>query len=329
MGGWEGESAMYWLRLPWNWGRQVLRNGSDILRVLDILRLRPLPAGLVSEEHPWVTGLNPATGIPVWFDNVIYRSPRTDAESLATDEQVLLANGRFLALRVRQSAVLPEVPQGAGRRMPHCINYMHGSSHYNSGLILLNDIADAYRHVNDGRFRLELCRFVCEERREVLFLLRSREYESRDLAELSCCMRSHFHWFCNPNGPRASVLWGNKAPFPALNLITGHWADDVYSLKRAGGAERVVRPAIERGRYFVNFGLAAGRSRAIFPERLLAWVNHQRVRLRGRRGGMFFVDRRSVYADEIERRVSRGLPEEDRARTWGRGDAGSSIAACD
>ena len=160
---------MYWLRLPWNWGRQVLRNGSDILRVLAILRLRPLPAGLVSEEHPWVTGLNPATGIPVWFDNVIYRSPRTDSESLATDEQVLLANGRFLALRVRQSAVLPEVPQGAGRRMPHCINYMHGSSHYNSGLILLNDIVDAYRHVNDGRFRLELCRFVREERREVLF----------------------------------------------------------------------------------------------------------------------------------------------------------------
>ncbi|MES2794078.1 MAG: hypothetical protein V4719_30975, partial [Planctomycetota bacterium] len=135
------ESAGYWLGLPFRWAGQMVRNGSDILRVLDIIRFRPLPAGLVDLQHPWVTGINPETGDPIWRDNVIYRSPRTPgATHLAEDDVVLLANGRFLARRVGQSAITPEIPIGPQRRMPHAINYMHGSSHYNSGLILFNDL---------------------------------------------------------------------------------------------------------------------------------------------------------------------------------------------
>ena len=42
------------------------------------------------------------------------------------------------------------------------------------------------------------------------------------------------------------------APYPAANLITGCWAHDVYALKTPGGAERVVRPPIERGKYFTG-----------------------------------------------------------------------------
>lgn len=304
----------YWLKLPLNWGCQVFRNGHDILRVFDILKLRPLPPGLIDVEHPWVTGISPQTGEPIWFSNVIYRSPANEHPGTASDETVLLANGRFLAQRVRQSAVMPEIPEGVQRRMPHCINYMHGSSHYNSGLIILNDIQDAFRHVNNAAFRSELQRFVAAERREVLFLLRNRDYDPREFAFLSCCMRTHFRWFCNPNGPGERVLWGNAAPFPAANLITGHWADDVYALKETGGASKVVRPPIQNELYFQGGPYDHGRDHAIVPEKLLAWGNYYRVKMRRRKGGMFFVDRRRVYADQIASREARGLQDEDRAQ---------------
>lgn len=309
-----GESAAYWLTLPLHWGAQMFVNGSDILRVLDILRFRPLPAGLVGIDHPWVTGISPHTGELIWSDNLIYRSPPASHLADVSDETVLLANGRFLAQRVRQSAVVPEVPIGPSRRMPHCINYIHGSSHFNSGIILLNDLQDAFRHINDRGFRRELLRFVKAERREVLFMLRDREYDPREYAYLSCCMRTHFRWFCNPNGPQAHVLWGNSAPFPAANLITGHWSDDVYALKKPGGSETVVRPPIAQGEYFQDGPYDQGREHAIWPEKLLAWGSYYRIRMRGRKGGMFFIDRRNVYADQIERRALRGLPDEERAR---------------
>ena len=308
------EPASYWLTLPLHWGGQIFRNGSDILRVLDILRFRPLPAGLVGIEHPWVTGMSPDTGALIWPSNLIYRSSAASHLAAISDESVLLANGRFLAKRVRESAVTPEIPIGPLRRMPHCINYMHGSSHYNSGLILLNDLQDAFRHINDPSFRRELIRFVKAERREVLFMLRDRNYSPREYAYLSCCMRTHFRWFCNPNGPQGHVLWGNSAPFPAANLITGHWSDDVYALKKPGGAERVVRPPIKRGEYFQSDEYGQGREHAIWPEKLLAWASYYRIRLRGQKGGMFFIDRRNVYADQIARRAERGLPDEERAR---------------
>lgn len=309
-----GDAAWYWLRLPLNYARQSVRNGHDILRVIDLLKRRPMPAGLVTVDHPWVTGDSPHTGRPIWLDNVIYRSQRNERTAgLPDDLAVLLASGRFLATRVRQSAIMPELPQGPQRRMPHCFNYMHGSSHYNSGLIVLNDLADGYRHVNDPRFRRELRRFVKAEKREVLFLFRDRRYAPRDYAYFSCCLRSHFHWFCNANGPLERVLWGNVAPFPAANLITGHWADDVYALWEPGGAERVVRLPIA-GKYFAADRYDGGREHAIWPEKLLAWGTYLRVKLRGERGGMFFVDRRRVYADQIDNRAARGLAGEDRAR---------------
>ncbi len=281
--------AMYWLRLPWHWLRQVVRNTHDILRVWRILKIRPLPAGLVGLDHPWVTGISPITNRPIWLDNVIYRSkPDRNRRDLAEDQTVLMANGRFLTARVRQSAVMPEIPLGPQRRMPHAINYMHGSSHYNSGLILLDDLQDAYRHINDPRFRREVKRFVALERREVLFLFRSRDYDAREYAYLSCCMRSQFSWFCNPNGPQDRVLWGNAAPFPAANLITGHWADDVFALGRPGGEGQVVRDPIPKERYFQNGSFGQGRNHAIWPEKLLAWGNYFRVKIRRPERGIVF-----------------------------------------
>lgn len=309
------EWAWYWIGLPVRWARQMVGNGCDILRVWDIIGLRPLPAGLVDSEHPWVTGINPKTGRPIWSENVIFRSPRKpNAADLAEDDVVLLANGRFLARRAGQSAIVPELPLGPQRRMPHAINYIHGSSHYNSGIILFNDLQDGYAHVTDPKFRRELNRFVRIEKREILFLFRERHYDPREYAYFSCCVRTLFPWFCNPNGPQETVLWGNTGPFPAANLITGGWSRDVYALKRPGGAASVVRPPIPARTYLLNGPYLNGRNGARWPEKALAWLTYFRVKIRGKRGGMFFIDRRKVYEDQIRCREARGLTDEPQAR---------------
>ncbi|MFO0842766.1 MAG: hypothetical protein U0797_10275 [Gemmataceae bacterium] len=77
---------------------------------------------------------------------------------------------RFMAAKAAPSAVVPEVPQGRGRRMPHAINYTHGSSHYNSGTDVFTDFAGVLANVTDKRFQAELWRFVRQEWREVLIL---------------------------------------------------------------------------------------------------------------------------------------------------------------
>lgn len=305
----------YAVGLPFRWAYQMAHNGHGIVRVLDITKFRKMPAGLVGLDHPWVTGVNPATGRFIWPDNVIYRTPRpANRDDLAPDELILEANGKFLAGRVRQSAVTPELPVGPRRRMPHGINYIHGTSHYNSGVLIFTDFAECYRHVTDPAFRKELCRFVRRENREVLFLFRDREYSPREYAYLSCCMRSVFPWFCNPNGPKQPILWGNAGPFPAANLITGRWARDVYALKTPGGAEKVIRPAIAPDAFFQAGPYDRGRSHAIWIEKLLAWGTYWRVRARGRKAGMFFVDRRKVYADRIDNRAPKGAPDRSLAR---------------
>jgi hypothetical protein len=127
-------------------------------------------------------------------------------------------------------------------------------------------------------------------------------------------MRTLFPWFCNANGPHGRVLWGNASPYPAANLITGNWARDVYALKRPGGAAVVVRPALPAGEFFQQGPYGPGRRHYRWPERLLAWATYWRIRLRGGKGGMFFVDRRRVYADQIESRRRQGLADEPIAR---------------
>jgi hypothetical protein len=310
-----GDGVAYWLGLPFRWAYQVAHNGYGILCVLDITRFRPLPSGLIDRGHPWATGVDPNTGKPIWPANVLFRSARNpEIAALPSDDELVSQTGRYLAAGVAKSAVVPEIPLGPGRRMPHGINYIHGASHYNSGILVFNDFQDALGHFTDRRFRAEVHRFVRLERREVLILFRQTEYRARDFAYFACSLRSLFPWFCNANGPRGRVLWGNSAPLPAANLITGHWIRDVYALKRLGGARAVIRPAIPARRYFQRGPFGGGRRHSLWPERLLAWATYWRVRLRGERGGMFFVDRRKVYADQIERCRQLGMADEPVAR---------------
>jgi hypothetical protein len=306
-----GDWISYFLSLPLNWLYQFFHNAHGIVRVLDITRFRPLPAGLIGLDHPWVTGLNPANGKPVWFDNVLFRSARPeDDRDLPTDADVVERVCTYLAQLAAQSAAGPEIPWGPRRRMPHAINYIHGSSHYNSGILLFTDFADAVAHFSDRAFAAETRRFVAEERREVLVLFRRKDYESRAYAYYSGFMRTVFPWFCNSNGPQKRVLWGNPSPFPASNLITGRWIDDVYRLRRPGGAAAVVRPAIAAGRYFRAGPYRGWRTEPLWPEKLLAMYTHWRVRSRGPRGGLFFVDRRKLMEPHLSRMQRLGIPDE-------------------
>jgi hypothetical protein len=305
-----GDGLGYWAGLPFRWLHEMGHNGLGIVRVLDITKYRPLSHGLVGPDHPWVTGINPATGRYVWHDNVVFRSPRgPDEDGLPMDDFVVTKTGQYLIHRVAQSAGPEEIPVGPRRRMPHGINYIHGTCHYNSGIFVFTDFPDALSYFTDRRFKREVYRFVREERREVLLVFRKRDYRPRDYAYFVCCLRTVYPWFCNANGPKGKVLWGNTAPYPAANLITGHWADDVYALKQPGGAERVVRPRIEPGKYFQG-EYGGGRRFVRWPEKLLAWATYWRIRMRGGKGGLFFVNRERVYADHLERLKKQGVTEE-------------------
>src|SRR5262245_23110965 len=195
-----GQLLRYYLSIPWTWARQFFHNGHGILRVLDITRWRPLPAGLIAPDHPWATGLRPDTGRPVWHDNVLFRSPRPPAAAGPDeDDHIVEQVGAFLARVTAQSAVVPEIPWGPLRPMPHGINYIHGTAHYNSGWLIFTDFADAIEHFTDPRFAAEVRRFARQERREVMVMFRQRDYDTAAYAHFVCCLRTLFPWFCNSN----------------------------------------------------------------------------------------------------------------------------------
>jgi hypothetical protein len=198
--------------------------------------------------------------------------------------------------------------------MPHGINYIHGSSHYNSGILVFTDFADAIAHFSDAKFSAEVRRFARTEDREVLVLFRNRHYSTSDYAWFAGFMRTTFPWFCNSNGPHKRVLWGNPSPFPASNIITGAWIKDVYRLKKPGGAEAVVRPPIPAGRYFNTGPYQGWRNQPLWPEKLLVRYTHWRIRLRGERGGLFFVDRRKLLGRAFGRKRPDDIPDEPIAR---------------
>jgi hypothetical protein len=292
----------YYLTIPLAWGGQFISNSLGILRVWDITRWRPLGAGLIPPGHPWATGLDPSSGQPIWHRNVLFRTSPTD-RTLPEDDLIVSRTGHFLAAMCAQSTVVPEIPWGLHRPMPHGINYIHGASHYNSGWLIFNDFAECLGYMSHPVFAEEIRRFVREQKREVLLVFRRRDYSTREYAYFVCAIRTLFPWFCNSNGPRKRVLWGNPAPFAVANLITGYWARDVYALKTPGGAQRVVRPAIPAGQYFTMRNYITVQREYWWPDKTLARATHWRIRQRGVKGGLFFLDRRKVLDFQLSRSV--------------------------
>ena len=289
----------YYLMVPKNWLQLTAHNTWGILNVLDIIWLRPMPGGLIDETHPFCTGIDPATGQTIWNSNVLYRTPprrkwsvgRHDPEP---DDVIVEKTGDHLRRQVCLAAAGPEHPTGQPAPMPPGILYLHGGVHYNGGWLLFNDFAEAIEHFTDPRFVAEFRRFVREQRREPVTLFRDRDYDRAAFARFVCFMRTIFPWFSNSNGPKKFVLWGNPAPYAAVNTITGNWIQDCRMLKSAAGRAAVARPPIPAGRYFQNGPYHGERNATLWPEHLLALFTEKRIALRGERENLYFVDKRKL-----------------------------------
>lgn len=289
----------YYARTPGNWLQLTAHNTWGILNVLDIIWLRPMPGGLIDETHPFCTGLDPATGRTIWNANVLFRTPRRTTWPAGQrepdpDEMIVEKTGDHLRRQVCLAAAGPGHPSGQPAPMPPGILYLHGGVHYNGGWLLFNDFAEAIEHFTDPRFAAEFRRFVREERREPITLFRDRDYDREAFARFVCCLRTLFPWFSNSNGPKKFVLWGNPAPYPAVNTITGHWIRDCRLLKSAAGRAIAARPPIPGQRYFRNGPYRGDRRTTLWPEHLLARFTEKRIALRGERENLYFVDKRKL-----------------------------------
>jgi len=178
--------------------------------------------------------------------------------------------------------------------MPPGILYLHGGVHYNGCWLLFNDFKDGIRHFSDPRFAAEFRRLVRREKREPVTLFRDRDYDREEFGRFVCFMRTIFPWFSNSNGPKKYVLWGNPSPYPTVNTITGHWIRDCRALKTEAGRLTVAREPVATGEYFRGGPYFGDRTEARWPERLLARFTKERIRIRGARENLYFVDKRKI-----------------------------------
>lgn len=284
---------------PFHWAKQVVHNSWGILQVLDLTQMRPLEAGLVGPEHPFCTGKNPDDGEFIWHRNVVFATERRQAWDAPAklephpDEQIIERVGRFMAKMVRRAATGPQQPDPKPSRMPPAINYLHGGVHYNGAWLLFNDFAEAIEHFSDPRFRAELRQMVDREDREPLLVFRKRNYDRKEYARFVCFLRSQFGWFSNSNGPRRRVLWGNPGPYATVNMITGRWIRDVRSLRKPDKYGPAPRAPISQT-YFKDGPYDGYRSRALPHERALAKLTRLRLKARGGKENLFFVDKRRL-----------------------------------
>jgi hypothetical protein len=269
----------------------VIHNTIGAYHVLRLWHVQKLPTGLLAPTHPWATGVNPATEAPVWPQNVVFRTPPTADADYEPDERILQKVGNFLADMVKKSAQVPEIPHGPERRMPHVVNYLHGSVHYNGMWLMFNDFDEAKHYFSDPQFRQEFKRAVRVEKREVTLVFRERKYDPLEYAYFSGFIMANFPWFANVNGPGKKVMWGNPSPYPAMNIINGNWVRDVEVLRKGKG--EVARLPVQADAYFeAAYGTAVQPS--YFVERLVAFVENEWVRRRGFNAGLFFINRKKI-----------------------------------
>lgn len=277
------ESARYYANIPINWILQIWHLRTQIAAAFEVVHYDPMPGGILTKDHPWVTGIDPESKQEIWPQNVLFGTQRSNKlkNDIPDDIEILKKTGWYLASRVRSSIASEEYPEGKEGRMPHGINYMHGASHYNSGWLIFNDVQEAIYFLSDQKFINELKRFARQENREILIVLRDKDYDRFDLLFLASMIRTTTSWFANNDGPRKVVGWGNPAPYPTVNPLTGGWIHDVFALKTAQGRREVVRAPIPGGEYFQGH-YEGTRIRPRLPEYLLGlWTERRVLKKRG------------------------------------------------
>lgn len=280
---------------PIRWAGHVLSNTRGILTVFDLVWLRRTPGGIIDIRHPFATGIDPRTGRRVWRDNLLYRS-RAAEIPLEQDVAIIERVMDFMRGRVAESAARPEAPYGVPSRMPPAVNLLHGPVHFHAISLLFDDVPDAVQHFTDSRFLREVKRSVREQKREIVVVLRQRDYEREALAGLACFFRTRLPFWANPNGNKKRIQWGVPAPYPNINVITGAWIADTRALLASRGSPDVVRPPVGPGRYFQDGPYTGGWRELLFPERWLARFTTWRVESRGDKENLYFTDARELRA---------------------------------
>jgi len=280
---------------PFRWAAHVASNTHGIWTVFELAWLRRVPGGLIPLDHPFATGRDPATGRLVWRENLLYRSRARDIP-LEDDAAIVERVMDFMRGVAAQSAGRPGAPRGVPSRMPPAVNLLHGVVHFHAVSLLFDDVPDAVQHFTDARFLREVKRCVREQRREIVVILRRRDYDRETLAELACFFRTRLPFWANPNGHKKRIQWGVPAPYPNINVITGAWIADMRRLVSTCGSLGMVRAPVGGGRYFVDGPYTGGWCELLFPERWLARFTSWRVDARGAKGNLFFTDARELRA---------------------------------
>jgi len=280
---------------PTRWVGHVLSNTRGIWTVFELVWLRRTRGGVIDAAHPFATGVDPRTGRPVWRENFLYRS-RAAEVPLEGDVAIVERVMNAMCQRVAQSAARPGAPNGVPSRMPPAVNLLHGPVHFHAVSMLFDDVPDAVRHFTDTRFEHEVKRCIREERRELVVILRRRDYDRGTLAGLACFFRTRLPYWANPNGNKRTIQWGVPAPYPNINVITSAWIADTRALLAAPRSLDVVRPPVGAGRYFLDGPYGDGWSELLFPERWLARFTTWRVVRRGAKENLFFTDARELRA---------------------------------
>ena len=299
---------------PVFWARQAISNGKMIYHVFDTFKLRPITGGAISLDHPWVTGVDPNTKDYIWLSNIIYKT-KSRGDFKFNDEQMVTNTGKYLSAMVRQSARTDRYPEGMPsglRRMPHGLNYIHGSSHYNSGWIIFNNLEEAFLHFSNQDFLNDLKNFANESKREVILLFRETNYDPREYGKFSGYLRTILPWYSNVNGPQKQVHWGNSFPVPVVNMINGNFTNDLKAL-RLGDVDSIVRPAVDEN-YFSNEYVSGVRSRPSFSDLIFDYAIELRVKARGKKGNSFFVDSKKLQNDKLKWKSIKGSKATPNAR---------------
>jgi hypothetical protein len=281
------------LNAIWVWTRLTVHNTWGIFNVFFIVWVRPMAGGLLKEDHPMVTGINPETNDFIWKQNIVFQSVRDESLAAPSDLEIICDVGNYLRKMVANSASTAENPKGKADRMPPAINYIHGAVHYNGGFLIFNDFKDAISHFSNKDFQNSFKKFVREEGREPVSVFRNRNYDRMEYLEFVCFLRTIFPWFSNCNGNKKRIGWGNPAPYPSVNTITGYWMDSTYKIYTEEGRKTVCRPAITV-KYFTEAVYVGERTTTKPEEKLLAKFTNERVIARGEKGNVFFVDERKL-----------------------------------
>jgi NADH dehydrogenase FAD-containing subunit len=309
------------LETPWVWARQMLHNTRGILAVIDQIFVKKIPGGLYEPEHPFATGIDPLDGKFIWPKNLLYSTPRSAQFKLPpdSDEEILKKVGGLMVAMARKSARTLGHPRGLIGRMPHAVNYLHGAVQYHAGIVLFNNFQEALAHLSDRRFLAEVQRFIASEKREFLVVFRERNFSPEEFSILAGVIRSQLPFFTNTQGIVRElkkrdeifvndnlVMWGNPSPYPTMNVITGHWMDDVYKLNELRDKSEtagLIRPAISPHKYFQE-NYRGIRIKPQGPETFLALLTARRVRVRAKqgKGSLFFVDKRKLDREQANQK---------------------------